>query len=154
MGADQRVVTRIESLAAIAKIGFTPALPSFAGRSRLGASPTLMHRRLHHDIAGIAFHFGLLVVVSAGCVLSAEVKEMPEVKTWVVTTSGNRSIADIRKDLENAGLTHVEILDQIGVITGSADDSALDRLRTVPGVGDVSPSEPINIGPPNARETW
>ena len=79
---------------------------------------------------------------------------MPEAKTWVVTTGGSRSMADVRKDLEDAGLANVEVLDQIGVITGSADASTLNQLRKIPGVTDISPSEAINIGPPNARETW
>ncbi len=113
-----------------------------------------MYWRLRCGIGEIVCQSGLIFAVSAGLAFGAEVKGMAEAQTWVVTTSGNRSITDIGKDLENAGLTNVEVLDQIGVITGSADDSAVERLRQVPGVGDVSPSAPINIGPPNARETW
>jgi hypothetical protein len=74
-------------------------------------------------------------------------------KTWVVTTA-NRPIADIAKDLSKAGFTVDQKMDEIGVLTGKADDSAVKKLRAIRGVTDVSPETPIDIGPPNSRNTW
>jgi hypothetical protein len=75
-------------------------------------------------------------------------------KRWIITASGERPLADVAAALTAAGLTVAQVLDAIGVITGSAGDTAADALRAVPGVADVSPDHPIDIGPPDAPETW
>lgn len=73
---------------------------------------------------------------------------------WVITTSGKRPIAEIAKELKAAGLSGGKVMKEIGVVTGSADRAALDKLRKVSGVTDVAPDEEIDLGPPDAKETW
>jgi hypothetical protein len=68
--------------------------------------------------------------------------------TWIITTDGDRPVADIARDLERAGLAASQVLGEIGCILGSADDSCLDALRAVRGVIDVAPDIGIDIGPP------
>lgn len=79
---------------------------------------------------------------------------MAEGKRWIVTTSGGRSLKDVARDLEAAGFAIDEVLEAIGIITGSASDSVAEKLRAVPGVADVSPDQPIDIGPPDSPTTW
>jgi len=79
---------------------------------------------------------------------------MAEKKKWVVATSGDRPLSDVRKELTEAGFAVDQVLDEIGCITGSAGDDVAERLRSVPGVTDVSPDSPIDIGPPDAPVTW
>ncbi len=73
---------------------------------------------------------------------------------WVVTTSGDRAIADVAKELSKAGFAVDRTLDQIGVITGKSNPKALQKVRAIRGVADVSPEQKVDIGPPNSRETW
>ena len=73
---------------------------------------------------------------------------------WVVTTSGDRALADVAKELSAAGFAIHQTLDQIGVITGKSDPKAVQKVRAVRGVADVSPEHKVDIGPPNSRETW
>lgn len=73
---------------------------------------------------------------------------------WVVTTSSDRPITDIAKDLSDSGFDVGETLEEIGIIIGTADDSLVDRLRSIAGVIDASPESPIDIGPPDSPETW
>jgi hypothetical protein len=75
-------------------------------------------------------------------------------KTWIITTGGTRSIAAVAKDLAAAGLKGGRVLKEIGSITGSAGEKAVSKLRKVPGVVDVSPDFPVDIGPPGSPETW
>ena len=75
-------------------------------------------------------------------------------KTWIITTGGKRPITDIAKDLAKAGLKRKKVLKEIGSITGAADDKAVKKLRLIPGVVDVSPDSPIDIGPPDSSVTW
>ena len=75
-------------------------------------------------------------------------------KEWIITVSGDRPIGAIAKDLGTAGLTKQQVLKEIGSITGAASAKDVAKLRKVRGVADVSPSEPINIGPPDSDETW
>jgi hypothetical protein len=79
---------------------------------------------------------------------------MAKNKTWVVTTSGDRPIHEVKKDLDKHGFTVGEVLGEIGVITGSGNDAVAEKLRKIPGIADVSPDVPISIGPPDAPVTW
>ena len=79
---------------------------------------------------------------------------MAKKKKWIVTTSSDRPISDIKKELVDSGFTVDQVLDEIGSIIGSADNDVAKRLRAIRGVADVSPDTPINIGPPDAPETW
>jgi hypothetical protein len=73
---------------------------------------------------------------------------------WVVTTSGDRPVADIAKDLSAAGFAVEQTLDQIGIITGKSDHKTIGKVRAVRGVADIAPETTVDIGPPNSRETW
>ena len=78
---------------------------------------------------------------------------MAKAKSWVITTGG-RPIRDIAKDLADAGLVGGQVLEAVGSITGSADDTVVAKLRKVRGVVDVSPDTPIDVGPPDSPDTW
>jgi hypothetical protein len=75
-------------------------------------------------------------------------------KTWIITTSGDRSMREITKDLSAAGILGAMVLKDVGVVTGTAAAAAVPKLRKVRGVVDVSPDTPIDIGPPDSSETW
>jgi hypothetical protein len=75
---------------------------------------------------------------------------MPDTTKWVVTTSGDRPLQDVARQLSGAGFAIEQVLDAIGCITGSASADVAETLRTIPGVADVSPEQSIDIGPPDA----
>lgn len=75
-------------------------------------------------------------------------------KTWILTTSGDRPLDDIARDAQQKGFDIGSILEEIGCITGKAEDDTAERLRDIAGVTDVSPDPEIDIGPPDAEETW
>ena len=79
---------------------------------------------------------------------------MDSAKKWIVTISGNRLLNDVKKQLTETGFTVEQVLDQVGCITGSASDDIAARLRTIPGVADVSPDTDVGIGPPDDAITW
>ena len=79
---------------------------------------------------------------------------MPNIALWIITISGDQSINDIATRLSAEGLTIRDVLEEIGCITGSADDDTAERLKNVNGVVDISPDWQIDIGPPGAVETW
>jgi hypothetical protein len=79
---------------------------------------------------------------------------MPAHKSWIVTTSSERPIGEITSDLEEAGFSVGQVLEEINSITGAAADTAVAKLRSIKGVVDVAPDTPIDIGPPGSSETW
>ena len=79
---------------------------------------------------------------------------MPANKGWIVTTSSDRSIKDIARDLRKAGFSVGHVLEEVGSITGAAADDTITKLRSIPGVVDVSPDRPVDIGPPDSGDTW
>lgn len=67
------------------------------------------------------------------------------------------SVADDRFDLSAvvdalrvAGLRVTEVLDGVGVVTGTVDGAALGALSTVPGVVDVERSRVYDLPPPDS----
>jgi hypothetical protein len=75
-------------------------------------------------------------------------------KTWVVTTSLERPVGEIARELSAAGFEVEQTLAEIGVITGKSDDTGVAKARKLRGVTDVSPEPEVDIGPPGSRETW
>ena len=73
-----------------------------------------------------------------------------EAKQYIVTVSGDRPIHQVANDLKAAGFNVDQVLEFTGTVTGSADPSLSERLQKVPGVADVSPDYPVDIGPPGA----
>ena len=89
------------------------------------------------------------ILAEAGC--KSMTAEHPN---WIVTTSADRSLADVRRDLEEAGFSVHQVNDEIGSISGAASDDTAHKLRSIAGVVDVSPDAPIDIGPPDSHNTW
>ena len=79
---------------------------------------------------------------------------MAEASRWVITTSGDRDVAEIAEELTTRGFTTDQALGEIGVIVGSAPNELLDDLRSVPGVADISEEQQIDIGPPDSPDVW
>lgn len=77
---------------------------------------------------------------------------MTKAKNWAITTSGERSIHAVAKDLAAAGLKHAKVLEAIGVIAGVAPSTAMSKMRRVAGVTAVEEDVPIDIGPPDSKE--
>jgi len=75
---------------------------------------------------------------------------MTKGKKWVVTTSGKHKLSDVKKKLTESGFAVDQVLDEIGVITGTSSDDDVEKLRKVAGVTDVSPEHSIDIGPPDS----
>lgn len=73
-----------------------------------------------------------------------------EKQSFVVTLSGSRPIQQVASELSAQGFQVGSVLEQIGVITGSAHPSSLVRLRSHPGIKDISEDQPVDIGPPGA----
>jgi hypothetical protein len=67
--------------------------------------------------------------------------------------SGDRPISDVAVDVAAAGFAIDQVLEVIGIITGSATDGVAEAVRAVPGVADVSPDLPVDIGPPDPDAT-
>ncbi|MBR2513484.1 MAG: hypothetical protein IKE45_05585 [Halomonas sp.] len=79
---------------------------------------------------------------------------MQGIELWIITISSDQSIKEIATRLSAEGLTIRDVLEDIGCITGSADIATADRLKKIEGVVDIAPDMQIEIGPPNAGETW
>ena len=75
-------------------------------------------------------------------------------KEWIVTTSGDRPLSDVAKDLKKHGFKVSNVLDEIGMITGDAEEHVVAKARKVKGVSDVSASGTIDVGPPGSKKTW
>lgn len=79
---------------------------------------------------------------------------MGQRKSFNITVEEKRPIGEIKKDLEKAGLEEMEVLEAIGVITGSADEDDAEKLKAVDGVTDVAADIYIDLGPPGSDVTW
>jgi hypothetical protein len=79
---------------------------------------------------------------------------MPKGTGWIVTTSGDRPMADIARDLKRAGLKINQVNDQIASISGTGSSGLKTKLKAIKGVADVSPDTPIDVGPPGSSDTW
>jgi hypothetical protein len=77
-------------------------------------------------------------------------KKKQQSKAFVITVSGDRRIHDVARDLTTTGFQVDQVLDEIGVVTGSAPPTSIAKLRKVRGVKDVSADHPVDIGPPGA----
>lgn len=79
---------------------------------------------------------------------------MAETKKWVVTLSDQRPTSEVAQELTQNGFTIDQVLDEINCVTGTASEEVAKKLRTLPGITDVSPEAGIDIGPPDADPTW
>jgi hypothetical protein len=69
----------------------------------------------------------------------------------IVTLSGERNVRDVARDLRAAGLEVDQVLEETGIVTGTADLGTHSRLRKIQGVADVSADHPVDIGPPDSE---
>jgi hypothetical protein len=74
-------------------------------------------------------------------------------KRWTVTTSG-KSLKEVADKVRATGFAVDQVLAEVGVITGTGDAKAAERIRSIPGVTDVSEEIQFDIGPPGNTETW
>lgn len=79
---------------------------------------------------------------------------MSENKKWIITTSGEKPLDEIKKNLTETGFEIEQSLDEIGCIIGTASDDTTESARGISGITDISPDESIDIGPPDAPTTW
>lgn len=79
---------------------------------------------------------------------------MAKIELWIVTISSDQSLNEIATRLSAEGLTIREVLEEIGCITGSADNVTAERLKQIQGVVDIAPDIQIDMGPPGAGSTW
>jgi hypothetical protein len=77
--------------------------------------------------------------------------DMPDDKRWIVTTSSRRPLADIAKELMDAGFS-IDSMERLGRITGQATEEALARLQQISGVVDVT-LQPEDAAPSDS-EMW
>jgi hypothetical protein len=59
-------------------------------------------------------------------------------------------MSSVVEGLQAAGLTVTEVLDSVGVVTGTVDAAALSALSTVPGVVEVEQSRVFEAPPPDS----
>ena len=76
--------------------------------------------------------------------------QTPGKQAFIVTLSGSRPVHEVTEELTKRGFQVGNVLDTIGVVTGSADADAVERLRGLPGVADISEDHPVDIGPPGS----
>ncbi len=79
---------------------------------------------------------------------------MGQRKAFNVTVEESRPIQLIEKDLELAGLEEMQVLEAIGLITGSADEDNIAKLQAVAGVKDVASEIYTDLGDPGDNVTW
>ena len=68
--------------------------------------------------------------------------------TWIITATGERPMPELVAGLRKAGLVVSTVMAEIGVITGRCSKAQAAALRKMPGVADVAPDAPVDIGPP------
>ena len=71
-------------------------------------------------------------------------------KTYIVTLTPGSNTESAASGLRAKGFAVSNVMKEIGVIAGDADDAAIASLREVPGVADVSESGGVNIPPPDS----
>jgi hypothetical protein len=86
-------------------------------------------------------------------IVTKEAPIMSQAKRWTVTTSG-QPLDDIAHKLSAAGFSVDQVLTEIGCVTGTADAQVAERLRSIPGVIDVSEEVAFDVGPPGDADTW
>lgn len=74
-------------------------------------------------------------------------------RRWIVTLTEGAGAAEIRSRLSKAGFDVDQVLDEIGVVTGSGDEDVAEKLRGLEEVEDVSPEGEIGVGPPDS-DIW
>lgn len=79
---------------------------------------------------------------------------MAKLPKWLVTVDLDKSIQEIRGQLESEGFVVDNLLADVGCITGQANQETVNRSRQIAGILDISPDVPIQLPPPDEQETW
>ncbi len=79
---------------------------------------------------------------------------MADEKRWVVTPPRDQSLTDVQKKLVDGGFKVDQVLSEIGLITGVADDDVVEKLKQAAKGVDIRPELPVDVGPPDSPETW
>lgn len=79
---------------------------------------------------------------------------MQKIELWIITISSDQSMTEIAARLKAEGLTIRDLLEDIGCITGAADNATAERLKHIEGVVDIAPDMHMGIGQPGSNETW
>lgn len=72
----------------------------------------------------------------------------------VVTLSGAHPASEVADHLKQHGFQVNNVLESIGVITGTGNVNELASWKAHPGISDISEDHTIDIGPPEATTTW
>lgn len=67
-----------------------------------------------------------------------------------MTDKGLDDLPTVVEALRGAGLTVTDVLEGIGVVSGTVDRAGLTALSTVPGVAEVERQNEIQLPPPDA----
>jgi len=76
----------------------------------------------------------------------------PKVEVIITVAEDRRTkLKQIASELQNKGLEiSSEPLENLGLITGLADEKSIEQLKNVNGVTAVEPSMPVQIAPPES----
>ena len=66
---------------------------------------------------------------------------MPKGKRWNITTSGDRSIKEIQKELKGEGFSVDQVHEEVGGHNRRPRDAVAKKLKGIKGVSDVSPEK-------------
>ncbi|GAB4158913.1 MAG: hypothetical protein Fur0046_38420 [Cyanobacteria bacterium J069] len=60
-------------------------------------------------------------------------------------------LLEVADDLQKHGMTVEQIMDQVGIVTGSCAPAHLSALRQVSGVEHVESAHTFHLSPPNSK---
>jgi hypothetical protein len=78
----------------------------------------------------------------------------PAPRRWIVTLAGDESPEQIAEHLRAKGFVVEQVLGAVGVITGQASDSTVEKLKVLPGLQSIEPDQPIQLPDPSSGITW
>lgn len=78
----------------------------------------------------------------------------PAPRRWIVTLTGDASPEQIADDLRAMGFMVELVLGDVGVITGQASDSTVEKLKVLPTLQSIEPDQPIQLPDPSTCITW
>ena len=78
----------------------------------------------------------------------------PAPRRWIVTLTGDASPEQTAEDLRAKGFVVEQVLGEVGVITGQASDSTVEKLKTLPTLQSIEPDQPIQLPDPSTGITW
>lgn len=76
----------------------------------------------------------------------------PKIEVIITVAEDRRAkLNQIASELQNKGLEiSSEPLENLGIITGLAEEKSIEQLKNVNGVTAVEPSMPVQIAPPES----